>query len=197
MIHDLHLRTLAVGLALLACFAPSAFADNGIVVSGQVIAIDPINQIMRVHVTGVNGFALNGSPQTNYVDYLVAPNTVVIGPNNQFVSQFNVLVGSQIQMQFAGAYATAILLVGNGNFTNLTTYTGGYVTPATAYRNNNATQSQNFARVTSYPSIVIRPRNQNNVGLNKHVIHNRHAQHTGNGQRHVPSTMTTTTQIRK
>ncbi len=160
MIRDLHLRTLAVGLTLLAWLAPSAYADNGIVVSGQVIGIDRINQIMRVHVTGVNGFVLNGSPQTNYVDYLVSPNTVVVGPNNQFVSQSNVLVGSQIQMQFAGAYASAIVLIGNGNFT---TYTGGYVTPATAYRNNSVTQTQNFGRVTSYPSIVIQPRNQNNV----------------------------------
>jgi hypothetical protein len=200
MIRDLHLRTITFGLTLLVWLTPSAFADNGIVVSGQVIGIDAINQIMRVHVTGVNGFVLNGSPQTNYVDYLVSPNTVVVGPNNQFVNQSNVLVGSQIQMQFAGAYASAIVLVGNGNFTNLTTYTGGYVTPATAYRNNNnsVSQSQNFGPVTTYPSIVFRPRTQNKVGLNQHVIHNRRSQHagaqqTGTGQTHVPSTTTTTT----
>jgi hypothetical protein len=192
MIRDLHLRTLAVGMTLLAFLTTSAFADNGIVVSGQVIGIDPINQIMRVHVTGVNGFLLNGSPQTNYVDYLVSPNTVVVGPNNQFVSQSNVLVGSQIQMQFAGAYASAIVLINNGNFTNFTTYTGGYVTPATAYRNNSVSQSQNFGPVTTYPSIVFRPRTQNKVGLNQHVIHNRHAQHTGTGQTQGPPTMSTT-----
>ena len=70
-------------LCLFATLSPKSFADNGTVVSGSVIAIDPLNQIIRVYVTGVNGQALYGSPQTHYVDYLVSPNTVVLGSNNQ------------------------------------------------------------------------------------------------------------------
>ena len=160
MFRNPHLRTLAVSLSLLTLLSHGAFADNGIIVSGQVIGIDPINQIMRVHVTGVNGIAFYGSPQTNYVDYLVSRNTVVVGPNNQFVSQSNVLIGSQIQMQFVGAYASAIVLIGNNNFTS---YVGGFVTPSTAYRNNSVSPYQSYGSVTGYTSVVIRPRNQNNV----------------------------------
>ncbi len=132
-------------LCLFATLSPKASADNGTVVSGSVIAIDSLNQIMRVYVTGVNGQALYGSPQTNYVDYLVSPNTVVLGSNNQLVSQSSVLVGSQIQMQFAGPLATTILLF--GNYSN-----GGFVSYAPLNRNLGSTFVPSYSPVQSFSS---------------------------------------------
>lgn len=136
---------LASTLCLIATLSPKAFADNGTVVSGSVIAIDSLNQIMRVYVTGVDGQALYGSPQTNYVDYLVSPNTVVLGSNNQLVSQSSVLVGSQIQMQFAGAFATTVVLY--GNYSN-----GGFVSYAPLNLNLGSTFVQSYSPVRNYPS---------------------------------------------
>ncbi len=132
-------------LCLFAALSPKASADNGTVVSGSVIAIDPINQIMRVYVTGVNGQALYGSPQTNYVDYLVSPNTVVLGLNNQLVSQSSVLVGSQIQMQFAGPLATTIVLY--GNYSN-----GGFVSYAPLNQNLGSIFVQSYSPARNYSS---------------------------------------------
>ncbi len=132
-------------LCLFATLSPKASADNGTVVSGSVIAIDPLNQIMRVYVTGVNGQALYGSPQTNYVDYLVSSNTVVLGSNNQLVSQSSVLVGSQIQMQFAGPLATTILLYGNYN-------NGGFVSYVPLNQNLGSIFVQSYSPVRNYSS---------------------------------------------
>ena len=132
-------------LCLFATLSPRASADDGTVVSGSVIAIDPLNQIMRVYVTGVNGQALYGSPQTNYVDYLVSPNTVVLGSNNQLVSQSSVLVGSQIQMQFAGEYATTIVLFGNYS-------SGGFESYAPLNFNLGSTFFQSYSPVRNYSS---------------------------------------------
>jgi hypothetical protein len=132
-------------LCLFATLSPNASADHGTVVSGSVIAIDPLNQIMRVYVTGVNGQALYGSPETNYVDYLVSPNTVVLGSNNQLVSQSSVLVGSQIQMQFAGPLATTIVLY--GNYSN-----GGFVTYAPLNQNLVSTFVQSYSPILNYSS---------------------------------------------
>ncbi len=134
-------------LCLFGTLSPNASADDGTVVSGSVIAIDPLNQIMRVYVTGVNGQVLYGSPQTNYVDYLVSPNTVVLGSNNQLVSQSRVFVGSQIQMQFAGPLATTIVLFGNyGN--------GGFVSYAPLNLNLGSTFVQSYSPVRNYSSGV-------------------------------------------
>ncbi len=115
MYRPAYFRMLLGTLCLLAACASNASADNGTVVAGTVIGIDVVNQIMRVQVASVNGQVLFGNPQNNFVDYLVAPTTVVIGPNNQFVGQANVVIGSRIQMQFAGPLATTIVLVGNNN----------------------------------------------------------------------------------
>jgi hypothetical protein len=133
-------------LSLLAGMESNAIADNGTVVTGTVIGIDPVNQIMRVYVTGVNGQAIFGNPQTHYVDYLVTPDTLVMGPNNQFVSQANVLVGSRIQMQFAGPIATTIVLLDHYN----TIYNGGFVTYSSARRNYGSTCVQNHYPIHHY-----------------------------------------------
>lgn len=103
----------SVVLALFSNCPRIATADFGTVVSGTVTAIDPIHSIMRVHVTAVNYEPIYGSPQVNYVDYLVIAQTVVVGANNQFVNQSNILPGSLIQMQFLGPIATTVLIVGH------------------------------------------------------------------------------------
>ena len=176
---------LVVGtLSLFACLTPNASADNGTVVTGSVIGIEPINQIMRVYVTAVNGQALYGSPQTNYVDYLVSPNTVVIGQNNQFVHQSNVLVGSQIQMQFAGSYASTIVLIGNYSI-------GGFVNSTNTIRSNGATYVQSYLPIQTQIFV------HHNLPFQNHVLHNQHlvqlhhqAMHPQVGTNHVHSSMT-------
>lgn len=162
---------------------PTAFADNGTIVSGSVIAIDPVNQIMRVYVTGVNGQALYGSPQTNYVDYLVSPNTVVVGQNNQFVSQANVLVGSQIQMQFAGAFATAVVLLGNNynaGLVNFPSANGNYVsTNVISYSPVQRFSSafQQISRPNLVPQFISHPVHHIHATPN-HVQHLQREQHS-------------------
>lgn len=160
-------------------FALRASADNGTIVSGSVIAIDPINQVMRVYVTGVGGQTLYGNPQTNYVDYLVSPNTVVVGQNSQFVPQANVLVGSEIQMQFAGAFATTVVLLGNDYNDGLVSYSS----PNQNYVSTNVVSHspvQSFARVfrqVSRPSI--------SPLYVSHSLHRRHTHLTSNPIQHL------------
>ena len=139
---------------------------------------------MRVYVTAVNGQALYGSPQTNYVDYLVSPNTVVIGQNNQFVHQSNVLVGSQIQMQFAGSYASTIVLIGNYSI-------GGFVNSTNTIRSNGATYVQSYLPIQTQTFV------HHNLPFQNHVLHNQHlvqlhhqAMHPQVGTNHVHSSMT-------
>ena len=175
-----------------ASVSRQASADEGTVVSGTVIAIDPVNQVMRVYVTGVNGQALYGSPQTNYVDYLVSPNTVVVGTNNQFVSQSNVLVGSQIQMQFAGAFATTVVLIGNSIAVGLVNYTS----PNPSYVSTNVVsyspvQSfskafQQISRQNVSPHVISHPVYHTNATLN-HVQHLQHENHSKHWHIGIPS----------
>lgn len=110
MSHNSYFQLLLCAFSCFGTFGSMARADNGTVVSGTVVAIDPVNQIMRVQVTAVNGQFVLGFPQTNCVDYLVSPATVVVDSNNLFVSQANIMVGSQIRMQFDGPLATQIAL---------------------------------------------------------------------------------------
>ena len=113
--------TIVLGsLCFFGCWPTHASADNGTVVTGSVIGIDPVNQIMRVYVTEVNGQILYGTPDTNFVDYLVSPTTTVLGANSRFVNLANVLVGSNIQLQFVGPLATTIFLAGNQNLNGAT-----------------------------------------------------------------------------
>ena len=149
--------------------ARQASADNGTIVSGSVIAIDSVNQAMRVYVTGVNGQTLYGSPQTNYVDYLVSPNTVVVGPNNQFVSQANVLVGSRIQMQYAGAFATTVVLFGNS-------FTGGFVNTNSPNQSYVSTNVVSFLPVQSFSTAFQQISRQNL--LPQHLSHSFHHLHS-------------------
>lgn len=188
MSRESYLRFVFGTLSLFTWLTPNAFADNGTVVTGSVIGIDPINQIMRVYVTAVNGQALYGSPQTNYVDYLVSPNTVVIGPNNQFVNQTNVFVGSQIQMQFAGSYASTIVLLTNSNF-------NGYATTTNLSRNYGSTYVQSHLpfqtqtivhRYAPYQNHIY----HNNVLNNHHLAHPHQTMHPHIGTTQVHSAMT-------
>ena len=135
---------------------PVARADNGTVVSGNVIAIDVANQIMRVYVTAVDGQSLFGGPDTNYVDYLVSQNTVVLGGNGQLINQSNVVIGSRIQMQFNGAYASRVLILGYNNVGNNYSYvsTNQYY-PNTIVQNNLPVQSySSYRQVSHYQPIV-------------------------------------------
>lgn len=192
MSRESYLRFVFGTLSLLTWLTPNAFADNGTVVTGSVIGIDPINQIMRVYVTAVNGQALYGSPQTNYVDYLVSPNTVVIGPNNQFVNQANVFVGSQIQMQFAGSYASTIVLLGNSSF-------NGYATSTNVSRNYGSTYAQSYLpiqtqtivhRYVPYQNHIYQNHVQNHVLNNQHLAHPHQSMHPHVGITLVHPTMT-------
>ncbi len=159
-----------------ASLARQASADNGTIVSGSVIAIDSVNQVMRVYVTGVNGQTLYGSPQTNYVDYLVAPNTVVVGPNNQFVSQTNVFVGSRIQMQFAGAFATTVVVLGNS-------FTGGFVNTISPNQSYVSTNVVSYLPAQSFSTAFLQIPLQNLLPQHlSHSVHHlnsasNHAQH--------------------
>ena len=163
-------------ISSLASMARQVSADDGTVVSGSVIAIDSVNQVMRVYVTGVNGQTLYGSPQTNYVDYLVSPNTVVVGPNNQFVSQANVLVGSRIQMQYAGAFATTVVLFGNS-------FTGGFVNTISPNQNYVSTNVVSYSPVQSFSTAFQQISRQNllpqHLSRSVHHLHSasNHAQH--------------------
>ena len=148
---------LICSLGWFTSIAPIASADNGTVISGTVIGIDSVNQVMRVYVTAVNGQPLYGSPQTNYVDYVVVPNTVVVGRNNQFLSQSNVLVGSQIQMQFAGPLASTIVLTGNYN-------NGGFVSFPSVGRNFSSNFSSNFG--SNFGSTFV----QSYVPIQRHAV---------------------------
>ena len=178
-----YLRLVLGTLSLFACLTPNALADNGTVVTGSVIGIDPINQIMRVYVTGVNGQALFGSPQTNYVDYLVSPNTVVIGQNNQFIHQSNVLVGSQIQMQFAGTYASTIVLLGNYGF-------GGYANSTNLNRGYGATYVQSYLPIQTQSFVHHNLPYQNSVLHNHHLVQLHHnVVHSHVGTNHVHHSM--------
>ena len=170
-------------LSLIALLMPNAFADNGTIVTGSVLGIDPINQIVRVYVTAVNGHALYGSPQTNYVDYLVSPNTVVIGPNNQFVNQANVFVGSQIQMQFAGSYASTIVLLGNNSF-------NGYATSTNVSRNYGSTFVQSYLPFQTQTIVHRHVPYQSHVLHNQHLAHPHQVIHSHVGTTHVHPTIT-------
>ena len=171
-----YITLIVFAISSFASLARQASADNGTIVSGSVIAIDSINQVMRVYVTGVNGQTLYGSPQTNYVDYLVSPNTVVVGPNNQFVSQANVLVGSQIQMQYAGAFATTVVLFGNS-------FTGGFVNTISPNQNYVSTNVVSYSPVQSFSTAFQQISLQNllpqHLSRSVHHVHSasNHAQH--------------------
>ena len=171
-----YITLIVFAISSFASLARQASADNGTIVSGSVIAIDSINQVMRVYVTGVNGQTLYGSPQTNYVDYLVSPNTVVVGPNNQFVSQANVLVGSQIQMQYAGAFATTVVLFGNS-------FTGGFVNTISPNQNYVSTNVVSYSPVQSFSTAFHQISLQNllpqHLSRSVHHVHSasNHAQH--------------------
>ena len=178
-----YLSFVVAALTICGWLTPNAFADNGTVVTGSVIGIDPINQIMRVYVTAVNGQALFGSPQTNFVDYLVSPNTVVIGQNNQFVNQSNVFVGSRIQMQFAGSYASTIVLIGNNSI-------GGFVNSTNPNRIYGATYVQSYLPIQNFSNVHVHVPFQNQLLHNQHFAHPHQAMHPHVGTNHVHSSMT-------
>lgn len=139
--------------------ASIARADNGTVVSGTVIAVDVYNQVMRVYVTAVDGQALFGGPETNYVDYVVAPDTAVLGANYQLINQSNVVVGSRIQMQFVGAYASRIVLLGNYNYASIgnfgvTANYGSTVNYGMSNSNYPSSYVQSYLPVRNYTTVV-------------------------------------------
>ncbi len=183
MSRETYLRFVFRALSFIALLMPNAFADNGTIVTGSVIGIDPINQIVRVYVTAVNGQALYGSPQTNYVDYLVSPNTVVIGPNNQFVNQANVFVGSQIQMQFAGSYASTIVLLGNNSF-------NGYATSTNVSRNYGSMSVQSYLPFQTQTIVHRYVPYQSHVHHNQLLSHPHQVMHPHVGTTHVHPTIT-------
>lgn len=112
------LTSFLVFLCLL-CTSSITRADNGKVVSGTVIAIDPVQQIMRVWVTGVNYQPLIGTPDVNYVDYQLSPTTVVVNANQGVIGASRLVVGSQINMEFAGPQATIVQVTGYVNLAGL------------------------------------------------------------------------------
>ena len=138
-------------------------ADNGTIVSGTVTAIDGFNSIIRVHVTGVNGQFLPGSPLVNYVDYLVTGTSQVFNSGGQPVNQGYLQVGSQVRLVFVGPVATAIHVT--SQFQQLQ---GGGVTTYYPGRSFTSTQFQSYLPVQNYVSHQTVTQFQSSIPIQHH-----------------------------